>query len=159
MRRESCEHGFLSEEWEAAKEEARQALIAVAERRRVIAYSDLVAEIRSLDLEPQSDHFAQMLGRNLDGRSKRRRGVLTVVVVHEQGDQTPGPGFFHSARTALEDCAHGTGGPRPGPGGVLGWGARKGVWGMVGGARNRPVSHAAPQFVADVCSPKGMGLR
>ncbi|MDE0055144.1 MAG: hypothetical protein OXT64_12955 [Gammaproteobacteria bacterium] len=32
-------------------------MIAVAAYRRAIAYSDLVAEIRSLDLEPQSEQF------------------------------------------------------------------------------------------------------
>ena len=36
------------------------ATIAVAARRRLMAYSDFVAEKRSLDLEPQSDHLAHM---------------------------------------------------------------------------------------------------
>ena len=40
----------------------RQAMIAVPERRRLTAYSDLVAERRSLDLEPLSDHFAHIPG-------------------------------------------------------------------------------------------------
>ena len=42
--------------------EARQAMIAVAARRRLTAYSDFVAERRSVDLEPQSDHLAHMPG-------------------------------------------------------------------------------------------------
>lgn len=40
--------------------EARQAMIAVAAHRRLTAYSDFVAERRSLDLEPQSDHLAHI---------------------------------------------------------------------------------------------------
>lgn len=36
-------------------------MIAVAAYRRAIAYSDLVAEIRSLDLEPQSEQFGTPL--------------------------------------------------------------------------------------------------
>ena len=62
MKRENIDHGYAEEAWEAAGAEARQAMIAVAARRRLIAYSDLVAERRSLDLEPQSDHLAHMLG-------------------------------------------------------------------------------------------------
>lgn len=64
--------------------------------RRVIAYSDLVGEIRTLDLEPQGDRLAHMLGE--PGENGTGRGMLTVVVVHKHGDQMPGPGFF-PART------------------------------------------------------------
>ena len=37
-------------------------MIAVAARQGVIYYSDLVAEIRSIDLEPQSPQLAHILG-------------------------------------------------------------------------------------------------
>ena len=37
-------------------------MIAVAARRRLTAYSDFVAERRSLGLEPQSDHLAHIPG-------------------------------------------------------------------------------------------------
>lgn len=72
-------------------------MIAVAERRRVIACTDLVAEVRSLELEPQSDHLARMLGEISTAEHETGRGMLTVVVVHKQGDQLPGPGFFRLA--------------------------------------------------------------
>ena len=55
MKRENFDHGYPQEAWEAAKAEARHAMVVMAARRRVIAYSDLVAEIRALDLEPQGD--------------------------------------------------------------------------------------------------------
>ena len=42
--------------------EARQAMITVVARQRLTAYSDFVAERRSLDLEPQGDHFPYMPG-------------------------------------------------------------------------------------------------
>ena len=103
MKRENFDHGFAEEAWEAAKAEACQAMIAVAARRRVIAYSDLVAEIRSLDLEPQSDHLAHMLGEISTAEYEAGRGMLTVVVVHKHGDQMPGPGFFQLAPTLGHD--------------------------------------------------------
>lgn len=99
MKRENFDHGFAEEAWRRAKAEAREALIAVAARRRVIAYSDLVTKIRSLNLEPHSDHLAHMLGEISTAEHEAGRGMLTVVVVHKHGDQMPGPGFFQLARS------------------------------------------------------------
>ena len=99
MKRENFDHGYSQTAWEAAKTEARQAMIAVAGRRRVVAYSELVAKIHSLDLEPQSDHLAHMLGEISTAEHEAGRGMLTVVVVHKDGDQMPGPGFFQFARS------------------------------------------------------------
>ena len=103
MKRENFDHGFAEEAWEAARAEARQAMIAVAARRRVIAYSDLVVEIRSLDLEPPGDRLAHLLGEISTAEHEAGRGMLTVVVVHKQGDQMPGPGFFQLARSLGHD--------------------------------------------------------
>lgn len=50
MKRKNFDHGFPQESWEAARNEAREAMIGVAARRGVIAYSDLVVEIQTLDL-------------------------------------------------------------------------------------------------------------
>ena len=103
MKRENIDHDFAEEAWEAARTEARQAMVAVAVRRRVIAYSDLVVEIRSLDLEPQGERLAHMLGEISTAEHEAGRGMLTVVVVHKHGDQMPGPGFFQLARSLGRD--------------------------------------------------------
>ena len=103
MKREKFDHGFQQEAWEAAKGEARRAMIAVAARESVIYYSDLVAEIRSIDLEPQSTHLAHMLGEISTEEHEAGRGMLTVVVVHKGGDHMPGPGFFELARSLGHD--------------------------------------------------------
>ena len=103
MKRENFDHGYSLEAWEAAKTEARQAMIAVAARGRVIAYSDLVAKIHSLNLEPQGDRLAHMLGEISTAEHEAGRGMLTVVVVHKHGDQMPGPGFFQLARSLGQD--------------------------------------------------------
>ena len=61
MKPENIDHGNAEEAWEVPPgAEARQAMIAVAARPRLTAYSDFVAERRGLDLEPQSDHLAHM---------------------------------------------------------------------------------------------------
>lgn len=99
MLRKEFNHGYPDEQWNAAKEEARQAMIAVARRKRVIAYSDLVGEIKSCHLEPNGTHLAHMLGEISSKEDEEGRGLLTVVVVHKSGDQKPGSGFFQLARS------------------------------------------------------------
>ena len=103
MKRRHFDHGYPQEVWEAAKAEAREVMIAAAARRRVIAYSDLVAGISALDLEPQGDQLAHMLGEISTAEHEAGRGMLTVVVVHKYGDQMPGPGFYQLARTLGHD--------------------------------------------------------
>ena len=103
MKRENFDHGYSEEAWEAAREEARQAMIAVAARRCLIPYSDVVAEIHSLDLVPHGDHLAHMLGEISTAEHEAGRGMLTVVVVHKHGDQMPGPGFFQLAQSLGHD--------------------------------------------------------
>ena len=103
MKRTNFDHGYPQAPWEAAKTEARQAMIAVAARRRVIAYSELVARIHSLDLEPQGERLAHLLGEISTAEHEAGRGMLTVLVVHKQGDQMPGPGFFQLARSLGHD--------------------------------------------------------
>ena len=99
MLREGFNHGFPDDLWNAAKEEARQAMIAVARRKSVISYSDLVGEITSCHLEPNGTPLAHMLGEISSEEDKVGRGLLTVVVVHKSGDMKPGSGFFRLARS------------------------------------------------------------
>ena len=103
MQRENFDHGFSEQAWDAARAEAREAMIAVAARRNLIAYSDLVAEIRSVHLDPQSVHLAHLLGEVSTAEHEAGRGMLSVVVVHKHGDQMPGPGFFQLARSLRHD--------------------------------------------------------
>ena len=82
------EHGFSQDRWIAAKQEARQAMIARS--KGVIAYSDLVPKITSCILEPNGTHLAHMLGEISSEEDEEGRGLLTVV--HKTGDSKPGPG-------------------------------------------------------------------
>ena len=97
MKRDNFEHGFPEDVWKAAKAEAREAMIAVAARKCVIAYSELVEKITTCRLEPQSPQLAHMLGEISTDEHRAGRGMLTVVVVHKSGDLMPGPGFFELA--------------------------------------------------------------
>lgn len=93
MLREGFNHGFPDDQWIAAKEEARQAMISVARSKSVIAYSDLVRKVKSCILEPNGAALAHMLGEISSEEDGECRGLLTVVVVHKTGDMKPGPGF------------------------------------------------------------------
>ena len=54
MKRDKFDHGFPEHTWNAAKEEARQAMITVARNNGLIPYSDLVRKIKSCKLEPMT---------------------------------------------------------------------------------------------------------
>ena len=97
------DHGFSESAWEVAKTEARQAMIAVATRRDLIAYSEFVNRIEACRLEPRSPQLAHMLDEISREEHRAGRGMLSVVVVHKYGDGMPGPGFFKLARSLGQD--------------------------------------------------------
>ncbi len=97
-RADNFDHGFSECAWEAAKAEARQAMIAVAARRVVIYYSELVNEIDACSLEAWSSSLAHMLGEISTEEHQAGRGMLTAVVVRKH-DFKPGSGFFKLACT------------------------------------------------------------
>jgi hypothetical protein len=99
MLRDGFRHGFSDEDWVAAKEEARQAMIVTAKRRGMITYSDLVKSIRRISLEPNDGRLAHMLGEISSEEDSAGRGMLTAVVVHKEGDMEPGPGFYELAKS------------------------------------------------------------
>ena len=97
MKQDAFKSGIPEDVWESAKEEARQAMIAVAKRKDVITYSDLVDKIGSCRLEPRSQALAHMLGDISSTEHQAGRGMLSVLVVHKSGDCMPGLGFFELA--------------------------------------------------------------
>lgn len=99
MLREDFKHMFSEEQWIAAKEEARQAMIAAARSKSVITYSDLVQKITNCNLEPNGTPLAHMLCEISSEEDEEGRGLLTAVVVHKTGDLKPGSGFFRLARS------------------------------------------------------------
>jgi molybdopterin synthase catalytic subunit len=99
-------HGFSNDDWGAAKEEARDAMIAKAKLRGMITYSDLVKSIRRIKLDPHDIRLSHMLGEISSEEDRSGRGMLTVVVVHKVGDMEPGPGFYELAKTLGRDTSN-----------------------------------------------------
>ena len=99
----TSKYGFDLDDWDAAKEEMRQTLIERARVRGMIPYSDLVDQVISVNLEPNSYALAAMLGEISSDEDAAGRGMLTVIVVHKEGDMQPGPGFFELAKELGRD--------------------------------------------------------
>ncbi|RTE94553.1 hypothetical protein D6B98_01735 [Bradyrhizobium sp. LVM 105] len=102
MLRKEMKHGFSEKEWELAKQEARSIMIERAKLRGMIAYSDLVRQIQSINLEPHDPRLFHLLGEISSEEDAEGRGMLTVVVVHKLGDMQPGPGFFRTSKITRE---------------------------------------------------------
>lgn len=94
----AVKYGFKDADWGAAKTEMTSILAARAKLRGMIPYSDLVAQVKTIKLEPDSFALAAMLGEISEAEDAAGRGMLTVIVVHKHGDMQPGPGFFDLAK-------------------------------------------------------------
>ena len=90
----STKFGHSAVAWNDAKEEMRQVLIATAKKRLTISYSQLVNEVQTIHLEPDSQILAILLGEISSEEDAAGHGMLTVIVVHKTGDTQPGPGVF-----------------------------------------------------------------
>lgn len=93
------EYGFEGAQWDAAKQQAKDILVQVAKRKGRMAYSELVAQITALRLEPHDSRLFHLLGEISSEEDQAGRGMLTAIVVHKSGDMQPGPGFFELARS------------------------------------------------------------
>lgn len=96
-------YGYPADQWEKAREEMRQILIERARLRGMIPYSTLVSKIQTIRMEPESYALAAMLGEVSSAEDAAGRGMLSVVVVHKDGDMQPGPGFFELAKELGRD--------------------------------------------------------
>ena len=96
-------YGFSDEDWAAAKQEMVAKLIERAKVRGMIPYSELVRDVKTIRLEPDSHALAAMLGEISEAEDRAGRSMLTVIVVHKHGDMQPGPGFFELARSLGRD--------------------------------------------------------
>jgi hypothetical protein len=97
--------GYTQAEWDAAKNEMRLILIRRAKLRGTIPYSEVTSQIHSIVLEPHSPAMAAILGEISEEEDTAGHGMLSVVVVHKEGDMQPGPGFFELAKDLGRDTA------------------------------------------------------
>jgi hypothetical protein len=96
-------YGFSESDWDAARNEARDILIGRARQRGRIPYSELVDEIKTIDIEAHDPRLFHLLGEISTEEERAGRGMLTAIVVHKHGDMQPGPGFFDLAKSLGKD--------------------------------------------------------
>jgi hypothetical protein len=77
-------YGFSDESWEKAKKEACTVLADVARRKDTIAYSELVAKIGAIHLEPHDYAVREFLGEISTEEHDKGRGMLSAVVTYRQ---------------------------------------------------------------------------
>lgn len=95
--------GFSAAQWDAAKSEARKAMIQRARREDTLSYTELVSEILAVRLEPRDIRLDTLLCEISTEEDRGKRGMLSVVVVHKSDDQLPGQGFFDVAEKLGRD--------------------------------------------------------
>jgi molybdopterin synthase catalytic subunit len=98
-------YGFSESEWSAALREAKDILAARAKLRGMIPYSDLASRIKSVHLEAHDQRLFHLLGDISKAEDAAGHGMLSVIVVHKQGDMQPGPGFFELAQRLERDTS------------------------------------------------------
>jgi hypothetical protein len=101
----TTDYGFEPENWQKAKEEMRQLLIQRARQCQTITYSDVVSNIKAIDLPRGSPALWKMLGEISTEEDAAERGMLTAIVVHGQGDTLPGAGFFKLGKRLGRDTS------------------------------------------------------
>jgi len=91
--------------WKKAKGEITSILASRASTRSMITYTELVHEIRTISLQPDSPALWEMLGDVSIEEDAANRGMLSVLVVHKQGDMQPGKGLFELAAQLGRDTS------------------------------------------------------
>lgn len=97
--------GMPEADWLRAKEEVRGILRDAARVRKTIPYSELTAMVNTVRVEPHSQVLFNLLGEISEEEGLADRGLLSVVVVHKDGDMRPGPGFFNIAKNFGADVS------------------------------------------------------
>jgi hypothetical protein len=96
--------GHPSSDWDAAKREARDAMIAALRTAKgSITYGELVRKVNAIRFQPDAHSFHELLGQISRSEDSEGRGMLGVVVVQQGGDGMPGPGFFKLAQDLGRD--------------------------------------------------------
>lgn len=99
-------YGIAQSDWETAKIEARDLMIARAKLRGMIPYSELVQGITAAHFEAYDQRLFHLIGEISADEDAAGRGMLSVVVVHKRGDMQPGPGFFDFAKQLGRDTSN-----------------------------------------------------
>lgn len=92
-------HNIERSLWEAAKHEARAAMIAAARGSKgTMTYNELARLITAVHLEADSLALRELIDDISFEEDKADRGMLSAVVVHQSADGLPSQHFFTLAR-------------------------------------------------------------
>lgn len=91
-------------EWEPVKKEMVQVLQRLASQKSTICYSALSDEL-SVPIDPHGEEMRRMLGQVSEEEDACGRGMLSVIVVHKNGDLMPGDGFYECAAELGRDVS------------------------------------------------------
>jgi hypothetical protein len=98
-------YGYTDAQWNAAKEEMRKSLVSRARDEGTMHYTELTTKIPSIHFAADDHGLHHMLGEVSEEEDAAGRGMLSVIVVHKEGDQMPGPGFFVLAKKLGRDTS------------------------------------------------------
>jgi hypothetical protein len=94
--------GHSQETWDAARAEAREAILAAAGQRAFLTYSELAAAITAIPVTPHSPVLWHLLGEILEAEWDDTGLALTALVIHKGDPYMPGGGFFTMMRERAE---------------------------------------------------------
>jgi hypothetical protein len=81
--------------WQAAKAEGKRVLAECARARKMISYTDFMRQLRSISFAtPFDSRLPQLLAEISTEEANEGRGMMTALVVRDNGNQRPGGGFF-----------------------------------------------------------------
>ena len=96
-------YGLNPDEWETAKEEIRELMIAVATLKTTITYSELAVQMMTISPHPGSYVFQALLRDVCKDEREAGRGMLCAIVV-SKAKGIPGQGFFKAMIKQGYDC-------------------------------------------------------
>jgi hypothetical protein len=88
-----------------AKAQARTILIECAKARRMITYSEQVANLNALPMHARDPRLFRLLEEISREEDVLGRGLLSALVVHKVGDMEPSTGFFELAKDVKRDTS------------------------------------------------------
>lgn len=100
-------HGISEDLWTAAKQQAKELLIARVKAKvmRPYSYSEIAAEIKSVRFHAHDQRLFDLLGDISKDEHSDGRGLLSAIVVNKTGDKRPGHGFFDLAKSLGHDIS------------------------------------------------------
>ena len=100
-------YGHRIDLWETAKAEAVRVLKAKAKAKGLMTYGELTRQISAINFDPHGYDFRHLLGQLSSESDAAGEGMITALVIYQDGDQLPGPGFFDLAKRLGRDISDG----------------------------------------------------